>query len=204
MLNLKDISIRRKQTLIIMLTSAVALLLACAAFLTYDALSFRKELVVNASMTADVIGNNCSAALDFNDPKAAGDTLASLNGEPDIVTACIYNNEGDLFAAYQRDGTNAEPVLTHPKSAEHTFTGSELQLFKPIVVRGETMGTIYLVHDLRQLNDRMKSYVGIAALVLVLSLLVAYVLSSRLQRLISTPILQLAKVTRSVASEKNY
>ena len=35
MLLFKDMSIRRKQTLIIMLTSSVALLLACATFIAY-------------------------------------------------------------------------------------------------------------------------------------------------------------------------
>jgi len=204
MLNLKDISIRRKQTLIIMLTSAVALLLACAAFLTYDALSFRAEMVRNASTTAEIIGNNCAAALDFNDPKAAGETLASLNGEPNIIYACIYDRDRKLFASYQRDGTNAVARVARVKPAGQVFTGEELLLFKPIIVRGETLGTIYLAHDLRELNHRMTSYIGIAALVLGLSLLVAFLLSSRLQRLISGPILQLAKVTRRVAAEKNY
>jgi hypothetical protein len=36
-------SIRRKQTLIMTLTSSVVLVLACAAFVTYDTVTFRRE-----------------------------------------------------------------------------------------------------------------------------------------------------------------
>ena len=43
----RNLSIRWKQMLIIMLTTIAALLLACAAFVAYDVQSFRRELVQN-------------------------------------------------------------------------------------------------------------------------------------------------------------
>ena len=73
----KSLSLRHKQTLVIMLTSTAVLLLACAAFITYDVATFRRELVERVSVLADVAGNNCAAALDFNDQKVAEETLAS-------------------------------------------------------------------------------------------------------------------------------
>ena len=45
MIGCKNRSLRSKQTLIIMLTSTVVLLLACAAFVTYDVVAFRRQLV---------------------------------------------------------------------------------------------------------------------------------------------------------------
>ena len=44
MINFRNLSLRSKQTLIMMLTSSAVLLLAGAAFVTYDAVNFRRQL----------------------------------------------------------------------------------------------------------------------------------------------------------------
>jgi uncharacterized membrane protein affecting hemolysin expression len=95
---LQKTSIKRKQTLIVMLTSGVALLLACGAFATYEVMAFRTAMVQNLSTLAEIIGNNSSAALDFSDPKAAKETLSALRAQPNIVAGCIYTAKGEVFA----------------------------------------------------------------------------------------------------------
>jgi two-component system, NtrC family, sensor kinase len=204
MLNFRNLSLRRKQTLIMTLTSMLTLLLACVAFLGVEALNFRGELTDEISTMAQVAGNNCTAALDFNDPKAAEGTLGALRVEPPIASACIYNRRGEVFAVYQRDGksTIAEFPPVQPPGQE--FRDHQLRIFLPITVRGETVGTIYVTCDLYELNDRLKHFAVIAMLVLGISLLAAFFLSVRLQRVISGPVLQLAQAVRTVALEKNY
>src|SRR5205814_977403 len=100
-------SIQRKQTWIIMLTCCVALLMACASFVVYDLLTFRKQMTLNLTTLANIIGNNSTAALDFNDEKAAEETLAALRAEPNIVAACLYTRMGQVFARYSRDPSAA-------------------------------------------------------------------------------------------------
>src|ERR1051325_6838465 len=94
----QNASIQRKQTWIIMLTSSTALLLACAAFVLYEVITFRNEATRNLATLAEIIANNSTAALDFNYEPAAGETLSALRAEPNIVTACLYDREGRLFA----------------------------------------------------------------------------------------------------------
>jgi len=64
-------SISTKLTLMNVLVSAVALLLACGGFCAYDMYSFRVALVRNVSMQAQIIGDNTVSALLFNDPRSA-------------------------------------------------------------------------------------------------------------------------------------
>src|ERR1700752_582494 len=78
MLALKNVPIKRKLMLISMLASCVALLLACAAFVTYDQMIFRRSMVLDLSITAEMISSNCAAALSFSEPTSAEDTLKSL------------------------------------------------------------------------------------------------------------------------------
>ena len=73
-------SISRKLTLMNMLVSAVALLLASGGFCAYDLYSFRRALVRNVSIQAQIIGDNTVSALLFNDPHSAENTLSPLSG----------------------------------------------------------------------------------------------------------------------------
>src|ERR1043165_3436962 len=203
-LKFKDLSLRRKQTLIIMLTSSVVLLLACTAFVTYDIARFRREMVESTSSLAEVVGNSTTAAIDFNDPPSAEQTLAALRGEPNIVKASIRTLDDRIFASYVREGAAMPPDVSNSSSAGHVFTTSHLHLFRPIAQGGEQVGAIELVADLNELRVRLWRYAGIVAAVLGAAMLAAFALSNRLQKLISDPILELAQVARSVATEKNY
>jgi two-component system, NtrC family, sensor kinase len=203
MLSFRNLPLRRKQTAIITLTSGIVLLFACAAFVAYDTLTFRRELVENVSVLAEAIGNNCSAALDFDDVKAATETLAALHANDNIVYACVYSPDGHVFAVYKRDpGAAFVPPPVQPLA--QAFIGQQLHLFRPIMQRGALTGTIFVESDLKDLSARLIRYFGIVAVVFLASLLVAFALSSKLQRLVSDPILLLARVARSVATKKDY
>jgi PAS domain S-box-containing protein len=199
----QNLSIRHKQTLIIMLTSTVALLLACAAFVFYDVLDFRKELVRRMDGIAQVIAEHSTASLDFNDPKTAEQTLAALGTEPQVVGGCVYDREGHVFAVFSRDRA-ADFVPPAPVFSGQKFVRGRLHLFRAITEGEETIGTIYIEADLQELPRRVGRYAEIAGMVFVASLLAALALSSRLQRVLSNPILHLAGIAHTVAVEKNY
>jgi PAS domain S-box-containing protein len=200
---LRNIPLRAKQRLIIMLTSTIALLLACAAFVSYDVGSFRKELTARISGIAEVMAYNCAAAVDFNDAQTAEQTLAALRAQPEVIAACVYDRQGRTFAVYQRTASAAfHPPEARP--AGHEFVGGQLRLFRPIRQNNETIGTIFIASNLTELSRRLERYAGIVALVFLASLAVTFLLSQRLQRIVSDPIVRLAQVTRSVALEKNY
>jgi two-component system NtrC family sensor kinase len=196
-------SLRRKQTLIIMLTSSIVLLLACAAFVTYDTVTFRRKLVENISVLADAVGTNSAAAIDFTDPVAATETLGALRANHNVVSACVYSRDGSVLAVYRRDRDDGFVPPPMEASAQ-VFSGDQLHLFRPITQRNELTGTIFVASDLKELSARLWRYLGIVGVVLLASLLAGLALSNRLQRVISDPILELADVARSVALDKNY
>ena len=55
-----------------------------------------------------------------------------------------------------------------------------------------------------QLHELIMRYATVGAIILAGALLVAFVLSSRLQQMISRPLLDLAQTTRVVSEQKNY
>jgi len=201
---LRDMSIKRKLMLIVMLTSSVALLLACAAFVTYELITFRRTMVRHVSTLADIVGTNCTAALTFDDRRAAEETLAALRAEQHIVSASIYTRDGKVFARYRRGARLEDWAPPMPQEDGHAFGEDHLDLFRRIVLDGEMIGIVYLQSDLREMHARLQRYVGIVAIVMGASSLVAFALSSKLRRVISAPILHLAATTRVVSVDKNY
>jgi PAS domain S-box-containing protein len=201
---LRNTSIKGKQTLIVMLTSGVALLLACVAFAFYEVATFRTTMEQNLSTLANIIGDNSSAALDFGDPKAAAETLSALKDQSNIVGACIYTAKGDVFAVYDRAG---DKITFKPPALEtdgSRFSNNSLYLFHRVVSKGEYLGTVYIKSDLNDLYSRLDRYMLIALGVFFASGLAAFIVSWRLQHLISGPILSLVNTARAVTQEKNY
>ena len=85
----RQLPIKQKLMVIVMATTAVALLLAGFGIVLSDAILFRGYLERDLTALAQIIADNTTAALTFDDPKAAAETLTSLKARDHIVTACI-------------------------------------------------------------------------------------------------------------------
>jgi two-component system cell cycle sensor histidine kinase/response regulator CckA len=201
----KNLSIRRKQMFIIMLTTSISLLLACAIFAFYEITTFKATMVLDLATLAKIIGNNTAASLDFDDPKSAEQTLSALKAQPSIMGACVFTKDGKVFAHYDRQSDKIIFAARSKVEAENfSFGEKTLTIFEPINSEGEVVGTVYLASDMRALHERLMKFATITSAIFVLALFVAFLLSARLQRLISGPILQLAQIAKLVALEKNY
>lgn len=203
----REPSIKRKLTWLSLMASGTALLLACTAFVAYDLFAYRRVVARQLSVQADIIGSNSISALLFSDAPSATATLKALRAEPSIVSAAIYTPDGDAFATYVRDGVPGEPPALRRLTTwadEYRFERGHLALSRRVLSDGQLVGVLYIRSDLHELNARLARYLAIAAVVLLASLLLALVISSRLQRTISLPISDLANVARTVSIERDY
>ena len=199
----RDISLKSKLMLIIMLTSVVALLLASAAFVAYDWVTFRRTVVDDHAILAKIVGGNCAAAITFDDAKSAERTLASLKAEAHLMAACIFTPDNRVFASYVRSDLKGW-VPPKPVPSGEFFVDDHLALYRPVIHNGEQIGTVYVQEDLLEMHQRLTRYASIGLVVLLMSLFAALLLSGWLQRLVSEPILQLAKTATEVSVDKDY
>src|SRR3984957_20659809 len=199
-----DLSIRQKLQTIVMVTSAVALLVASIAFTLYDRSTFLRAKMQDLSATATMIGSNSTAALSFGDAKSAREILAALRAKPNVINACIYDKDGRVLATYGRDGAHIDVSPPAAQPLATSIVGHNMVLFQPVTLHDESIGTIFIEADLKDLNGRLTRFLEIDFLVLLGSLTVALLLSSRLQRVISGPIQELADTALSVSTQENY
>jgi signal transduction histidine kinase/CheY-like chemotaxis protein len=202
---LQNLSIKRKLTLITMLTSSLALILSAASFLIYDLVSFRHLLSQDLMTQAEIIGYNSAGAMEFKDEAAATATLSALTAKEDIVSAVLYKPDGKIFAHYIRGKRNLPANLpAHLQEQGYRFEGGYLEVFHDVTLNGERLGTLFLQSDLRQWSERAKRYANILIVFVLISGLFAFFVSSKLQGLISRPILHLEDTMRMVSANKNY
>ena len=202
---LQNLSIKRKLTLITMLTSSIALILSSVSFLIYDLVSFRNLLRQDLMTQAEIIGYNSAGAMEFKDEPAATATLSALTAKEDIVTAVLYKPDGKIFAHYFRTNTALPGFLpSHLQEKGYRFEAGYLEVFQEVTINGEHIGTLFLQSDMRQWSLRAKRYANILIIFVLVSGLFALFVSSKLQGLISKPILHLEDTMRMVSSNKNY
>ncbi|MBZ5669177.1 MAG: hypothetical protein LAO04_05560 [Acidobacteriia bacterium] len=196
-------SLQRKLQVIIMVTVGAALILACAAFLAYDLIVFGGSMRRDLETLAEILGSNSNAALTFGDQKAARELLSGLKAKQHILTACIYSSDGKPFAIYRRAGLSQEFVVPPPEPGGSRLTSDRLILFHRIMLYDQLVGTVYFESDLEEIRARLTRFAGIVAIVLLGTSLFAFLLSSKLQGVISKPILELAQTARMVSAEKD-
>ena len=194
-------SIRKKLMRMLLLTSVSGLALAVLGFSVNDWISLRSAMFDRLHAQASIIGNNTIAALIFDDPGSARDTLGSLEYETDIVGAALFSRDGNLFAYYERDHNN---IPRHLPEDESGTLGGDFYVVSAVMLDRENLGSILVVSDLSYWEHRQWLHLLIVLTVFILSLFVAWLMSSRLQRLVSEPILKLAETARRVSEDRNY
>src|SRR2546427_10021768 len=102
-MSIKNLPIRLKLMAITLGTSGVVLLLTCAGFFAYELLTFRQTTIRQMSTLGEVIADNSTAALAFQNHDDAKQTLDSLKAERHIVSAALYDKGGKLFSRYPAD-----------------------------------------------------------------------------------------------------
>ena len=200
----RDLSIKRKLIRISLLTTGAALLLANMILMTHELILFRRSLVNDLRIEARMIGRHCTSALLFNDPKAAGETLSVLQTAPNIIQAVIYSNDGKIFAAYQRPGAEGNSLSFPFPGQGFQFGINSLRLSQQIVFNDKIIGTVYFHSDLSKFYSLLLRYVTMVSLALGISLLVAFILLSKLHQVITRPINTLVQLMGIISQDKNY
>ena len=195
-------SIRAKLVGVVLRTTLVALGVALGSMVAIDLSSSRQLWIDDVTTQADLLGQSSATALAFDDPKVARENLALLHYRPQVRAAAVYDAKGALFATYLAPGEQAH-FPARPRADAVLVDGNGLVLFKDIADQGEHLGTVYL-RSIDSERERIRGYVGIAIGVALLAMLVAVVLSSWLQRIVTRPILAIDAVAGDVIAQGDY
>ena len=220
-LSLQTLSIKARIIAVAVATTTLALLSASAIFVYNQTAAARESMVASATALARISAINVAPALAFRDRNAAAEIAGTLAKETGILVAHIALLDGTQFAGAR----SAEPQLrdvveqirhteaTHRRNrllldsgaaSHHTFEPGYIHLIHRIEVDGKMIGYLDLAVDDAGLQAQVRRQLAFAGLVFAVSLLVAYLLASWLQRFISAPLVGLASMMRDVTRRGDY
>ncbi len=200
---LRNASIKQKLEAIILVTVAAVLLLSLSLFMALELVSARDEASTRLRALANVLGANSSAAISFKDNYTAEEILATLSSQQDILWAAIEDKDNVALAEYRAPQLEAVgDVVKELTTTPALF--SNVQVKEPILLDGELIGHFHIMSDMSRAWDVLikQSLLGLG--VFVLSMLLALLLSSRLQRIVSSPVQRLLKTMAEVAQGKGF
>jgi two-component system, sensor histidine kinase and response regulator len=218
---LKNLSVTRKLTLIMVAVSVFALGTVSLAYVGYQSVSMKISARAELSTLARVIGINCTAALAFQDKNAARETIGGLKTVGNVIKCCIFTADGRPFACYDRDyaenGYGGAPAEYPHKNLmavkDNYFDGyfegipfldRHIDAFESIRLKDDDIGTVWIQSDFSVLKKNIVSYFLIALFSTLAACLLSILVAGKLQKIVSRPIRILADAMQSVSVNKDY
>jgi two-component system sensor histidine kinase/response regulator len=201
---IREASLHQRLLLLTVVTSGIGVLLGCIGFLAYDMHVARQEKMQELRSTGDLVGMNSTAALEFGDEIAGAKLLESLSTRRDIRAGILYRPDGSYVASYVRSDLKPEILSSEGLPPGMVWAKDRLTYLSTISLGTRPVGALYLESGLEDLQERLRHFEQLTALIAMGSLLVVYLLTAALQRGITGPIQNLAAMARSIATEKSY
>ena len=195
-------SIRDKLRRIGLVTTGSAFALLILLLTVFELFIARDELLTTRGIAAEMLARNATAALAFDDPKAAGELLASLEADDKVRRAWLVDARGRQLAEYGGPGADALAPATLVDG--HRFSATMLALARPVMFEGRRLGTLHLQVNLSSIYAEVAGFAAAAVLCAGLALLASFALLSRLQRRISGPLSALAESMGEVSARGDY
>ena len=148
---LQNMTIKRKLTAIIMVTSALAITLVTGAYALREWVGIRHNMISKLSSHAAVMAESCKAALTFEDAGHAQKLLSALSAESSISYACVFTKEGEVLATHLRSSDQSGPEIVPTLEEGHHYSRNVLDIVKEIDLDGETIGTLFIRADISEL-----------------------------------------------------
>ncbi len=201
---LRSISIKTK---LIMIIVGVSFITAIAGFFVVflnHISSLKEDLKNNTVLNAELVGQYCVVPLSFQYVEEANEVLNKLSSIPYIISACVYDENGEIFAIYAKDEKYPQWPVLEGRIADEFFEDNFLHVFHRIVYQDKTYGTTYLKVTTSHLKRRIINELLVMLPVILALLFVSFFIAFGLQRPISEPIRRLADVAQSLAEKKDY
>jgi CheY-like chemotaxis protein/HPt (histidine-containing phosphotransfer) domain-containing protein len=204
---LGNLSLQHKLVLSMVSVASLVSLVSGLVYFANQALLVQTALRQQLSATAGIIGAQSTAALAFRDPETARKTLDALRAQPRVTAAWIFDHQHRVFAEYRRPAAAAPlPSPPAPAAESHRFDwhSRSLYVWAPIAAEQERLGTILVAGDLAPDMIALIRHGLVIPGMLLASGMLAWLLSARLQKPISAPVLHLLDKMKAVSLSGNY
>jgi diguanylate cyclase (GGDEF)-like protein/PAS domain S-box-containing protein len=195
-------TVRTKFVIIAVTASTVILLITTIAFLSLELFFGHQDLNKKISVLGQVIAEQSTAALIFDDDKLLRSNLASLSADSSIVKSCIYNEENLLVASHS---SRKDVILCPQLMGTLTINKSSyVEQYIPIKLDNQVIGTLYIACNDENIMKRFKQISFFAICILFSAIFITLLLATRLQRIVTNPLRLLADTINNIIQRNDF
>jgi signal transduction histidine kinase/DNA-binding response OmpR family regulator len=198
----QNASIKHKLEAIILTTAATVLMVSVSLYIFIEVRSAKTNLIDQLEGIANLLSANSTAVLSFRDKEAALGMLSTLSIRKDIVSARIMDVDGRIFASYNAPDKRLSSFPE--KGAEDKILPLSVFVSVPILLNDNRIGTFEVVGDLSAIRQSLYQKIWIALGIFILSMILAFIISNRLQLVISGPVKNLLESIKNISQKKNF
>ncbi|MGY6276894.1 response regulator [Methylomonas sp. MgM2] len=203
-LRVKALSFKTKLIALTVLVCMVALMVETIGFVVNDHYRIREELASDIRSLARVIADRSTAALAFDDEKAATDSLDSLAIKKSVVSAAIYDDGGNVFAKYDKSSEDASDFPDDLSSEVVRFEDDYLTVIEPVVLDDQMLGIVFIRASLNEIRELSLRLAFSSFLLMIFASVISYFLAVRIQRILSAPLDHLTNIASLISTEKDF
>ncbi len=160
----------------------------------------RRAMEHHLDILASAIGDNCSAALVFDDEAAAAEVLSALVSDGSITRAVLTDEHAVVVARFPA----GQPGAEWPDGGHGSLFEGELRADRSITVDGRTVGYLSIRAETAAILTRAATEAVVALTAFLVGVLVVLMLFERMQRLVTAPLVDLQETVRRVVRSRNY
>ncbi len=209
-LNIKKLPIKSQLIITILFVSLIGLLISMGFGIYYSIKTFKTALIKNSLLEANLIGQYCISPLIFEDKRGADNILKNIRTIPTIKGAVLYNKKGNIFSFYSKYANNTKEKIKEKinkidfNGKEYLLINNEMFVKKSIHFNKERRGAILLIISTESLSARIIKLILNNMLVFIIVLFIIYLITMKIQKILTEPILNLANISKEISKSKEF
>ncbi len=175
--------------------------------LTYQYIAIKDATLQEIRTQTDIIRDSASAAVAFQDQKAAQEVLLALKSTHDILEAYLILPNHEVLTYYLAEGSTEKKyfALFDPTQHENeSISLSTIHITRPIMLRADVVGTIYLVGSLYGFYTKLGWYIASTIFATLMALFLGRLLAVHISKSITEPLSHLISTTKRITTDNDY
>ncbi|MCW8928733.1 MAG: response regulator [Gammaproteobacteria bacterium] len=209
-------SIKKKLSLMTLLTSSIAVALGCLIFIVFEVYFNWQEMGRHHSVLAESIGLNVRSAITFEDKNYISKALNAFVINPDVEAVFVYNEDNVLLADYYigKNRNESISILNKNKIIDSNKNISDkpviqyeydyISITRSIHVENEYVGSLVLIISLNRFYLHTIWVVFFAVIVFIVINALSLLIWQKLQVMITEPIEKMINISTKVSKDEDY
>lgn len=204
------LSIRSLFLWVVMAIATLTLVIASSLSIYSQIETYRGEISNKIDTWARYLGNVNAEYIYLNENTRSADLLAHLNVSEMVSNVHLYRRDqtGELvyFTSYNKQGQPpvGNKVGSVSKLLRPKITQDIVEVARPVSYLGEDVGYIYLRASAENFNQMVGNTIVMHVSVMLIMMFASFLLALRLQRIVTTPIAQLATFLQQTSRRRDY